>query len=50
MKKRMEKIKTTVTLDRRLWGMVKGIAIEHRTTASLMLERILREYFKVKEE
>jgi len=48
MEKRMEKIKTTITINRRLWGLVKGAAIEHRRTASNMLEHILREYFKEK--
>lgn len=48
MERRREKIKTTITINRHLWGLVKGAAIEHRRTASNMLEHILREYFKEK--
>lgn len=46
MERRREKIKTTITINRHLWGLVKGAAIGQRRTASNMLEHILGEYFK----
>jgi len=48
MEKRGKKIKTTITINRHMWGLVKGAAIEHRRTASNMLEHIMMEYFKEK--
>jgi len=46
MGKRQEKIKTTVRVDRHLWGLLRARATEENVSLSTTLERILREYFE----